>query len=270
MHKGNYGSLLVIAGSKFYSGSATLASVAAVRAGCDLVTVVSPARAADVAAHTLPDLITYPLRGDFLTGRHLDEILELAAMRKINSVVIGCGLGRHALTLTAIRKLIAKFTIPMVLDADALLAISQKPEIVSGKQVILTPHAGELSALLGTGKVGADFDQRMTLAKQAATIYKEVVLLKGHTDIITDGDMAVTNNSGDPRMTKGGTGDTLAGICGALLSRGVGLLETAHVGAFINGKAGEYAAGQLGESMVATDLLSYISVVIRQHSESTS
>jgi len=269
VHKGNYGSLLVIAGSKLYSGSATLASIAAVRAGCDLVTVVSPQRAADVAAHTLPDLITYPLRGDFLTGKHLDEILELAAMRKINSVVIGCGLGRHALTLSAIRKLIAKFTIPMVLDADALIAISQKPEVVFGKQAILTPHAGELAALLGTGKVGADFDQRMTLAKQAATIYKSVVLLKGHTDIITDGNVAVTNNSGDPQMTKGGTGDTLAGICGALLSRGVGLIESAHIGAFINGKAGEYAAGQLGESMVATDILSYISVVIRQYSEST-
>src|SRR3989344_8115044 len=127
LHKGNYGSLLAIAGSKFYSGSATLASIAAVRAGCDLVTVVSPTRAADVAAHTLPDLITYPLRGDFLTGKHLDEIWELAALRKINSVLIGCGLGRHPLTLAAIRKLIAKFSVPMVLDADALMAISANP-----------------------------------------------------------------------------------------------------------------------------------------------
>lgn len=269
VHKGNYGSLLVIAGSKFYSGSATLAAVAAARAGVDLVTVVAPARAADVAAHTMPSLITYPLRGDFLTSKHVKEILEVASLRRVNAVVIGCGLGRHTLTLSAVRKLIGKLTIPMVLDADALIAISQKAEIVYGKQVILTPHAAELAALLGTGKIGVDFEQRMTLVKQAATIYKAVVLLKGHTDIITDGDVAVTNNSGDPRMTKGGTGDTLAGIVGSLLARGVGLIESTHVGAFINGKAGEYAAGQIGEGMVATDLLSYISVVIRQFSDET-
>lgn len=269
-HKGNYGSLLVIAGSKFYSGSATLASVAAARAGADLVTVVSPQRAADVAAANLADLITYPLHGDFLTGKHLDEILELATLRKINSLVIGCGLGRHALTLAAIRKLIAKFSVPMVLDADALMAISANPTSVSGKQVILTPHAAELAALLATGKIGVDFEERMTLSKQAATIYKAVVLLKGHTDIITDGDVAVTNNSGDPRMTKGGTGDTLAGIVGSLLARGVGLIEAAHVGAFINGKAGEFALAQFGEAFVASDMFSFIGQVIGQYSASVA
>ena len=262
VHKGNYGSVLVICGSTFYSGSATLAAVSALRAGADLVTVAAPQRAADVASHTLPDLITFPLRGQILSGKHVAQIMDLAHLRKINSVVLGCGLGRHASTLAAIRKLITKFTVPQVLDADALLAISQKPEVVNGKHIVLTPHAGELSILARQEKVGVDFEARMVQAKRAAILYKSVVLLKGHIDIITDGDIAVTNNSGSPQMTKGGFGDTLTGIVGALLARGVGMFEAAHVGAFINGKAGEMASRKNGEGVVASDIFEFIPRVI--------
>src|SRR3989344_473956 len=258
VHKGNYGSVLVVCGSKFYSGSATLAAVSAVRSGADLVTVVSPQRAADVASHTLPDLITYPLRGDYLTSSHVNEIIDVAHVRKINSVVLGCGLGRAAITLTAIRRLIKKFTVPMVLDADALLALSQKSEVGEGKHLVLTPHAGELSVLLRGETVGIEFEKRMEQAKKAAKKYKSIVLLKGYIDIITDGEMAVTNNSGSPQMTKGGFGDTLAGIVGSLLGRGVGLFEAAHFGAYINGMAGQMAADYYGEGVAASDIFGYI------------
>ncbi len=262
VHKGNYGSLLVVARSKFYSGSATLASVSAVRAGVDLVTVASPARAADVAAHTLPDLITYPLRGDILTTRHVTQIMDLAHLRKINSVLIGCGLGRHPSTLAAIRKLIGKFNVPLVLDADALLAISQKSETVNGKHIVLTPHAGELGTLLAREAVGIDFQERLNQAKLAAQKYRAVVVLKGHIDVVTDSAISATNNSGTSYMTKGGFGDTLAGIIGALLARGVGLFEAAHVGAYINGKAGEMASSEYGEGVVASDIFEFIPKVI--------
>ncbi len=284
VHKGNYGSVLVVCGSKFYSGSATLAGVSALRSGADLVTVVAPQRAADVASHTLPDLITYPLKGEFLTARHVPEIMDLAHVRKINSVVLGCGLGRHNLTLTATRKLISKFTVPMVLDADALLALSQKPKVAEKKHFILTPHAQELSILLkgaplrhplrsesyedqegygGQAIVGTDFEKRLNLAKNAAIKYQSVVLLKGHIDVITDGEMTVTNNSGSPQMTKGGFGDTLAGVIGSLLARGEGLFEAAHVGAYINGGAGQMAADNLGEGVVASDIFEYIPKAIK-------
>src|SRR5512135_3178360 len=119
-HKGNFGNVLVVSGSKLYSGSATLAGVSALRAGADMVTVAAPVRAADVAAHALPDLITYPLRGDFVARRHLADILDLVHVRSVNSVVIGCGMGRHNSTISVIKKLITKLTIPMVLDADGL------------------------------------------------------------------------------------------------------------------------------------------------------
>ncbi len=261
-HKGNFGNVLVVCGSKLYSGSATLAGVSALRAGSDMVTVAAPVRAADVAAHTLPDLITYPLKGDYVAGRHLADIMDLVHVRSVNSMVIGCGMGRHNSTISVIKKLITKLTIPMVLDADALHAISVSPEIVYGKHIILTPHAGELAILLGGKKVSVNFDERLAGAKEAAHKYRAVVLLKGHVDIITDGVNTITNNTGTPFMTKGGFGDTLSGIVAALLARGVGLFEAAHIGAYINGRAGE-ELGNLGDSAVASDIFGTIGKVIK-------
>lgn len=274
VHKGNYGSVLVVCGSKLYSGAATLAAGAALRSGADLVSVCAPARAADVAAQTFADLMAFPLKGDYLAPRHVADILDCAHVRHINSVVLGCGLGRHRVTREAIYKLISKFTVPMVLDADALRAIAQKPGVVFGRQVILTPHAGELAILLGQTLApgmlardpetssGQSFEARLVAAKQAAHKYHAVVLLKGHVDIITDGASSITNNSGSPFMTKGGFGDTLAGICAALLARGVGMFEAAHTAAYINGRAGEMAAARRGEGVVATDIFDYIPRVI--------
>ncbi|OGD93511.1 NAD(P)H-hydrate dehydratase [Candidatus Curtissbacteria bacterium RIFCSPHIGHO2_01_FULL_41_44] len=274
VHKGNYGSVMVIAGSKLYTGSATLAAVSALRAGADLVTVAAPIRASDVAAHTLCDLMTFPLRGDYLQMKHVADILDTAHVRKVNSVVLGCGLGRHQSTLNAIYKLITKLTALMVLDADALFAIAQRPEVCFGKQVILTPHAGELAILLGSpfakaseGQAGAileNFEARLVAAKQAADKYHCLVLVKGHVDIVTDGVSTMTNNSGSVYMTKGGFGDTLAGVLGALLARGVGIFEAACAAAYINGKAGEMAAQANGEGIVASDIFEYIPRVIQQ------
>ncbi|MBI2327944.1 NAD(P)H-hydrate dehydratase [Candidatus Curtissbacteria bacterium] len=261
VHKGNYGSVLVVCGSKLYSGAATLAAVAALRSGADLVTVCAPQRAADIAAQILPDLMTFPLKGDSLLPRHVADVMDLAHVRRINSVVLGCGLGRMTQTFSAIYKLIAKFTVPMVLDADALRAIAQRPDVLSKKHVVLTPHLGELGVLLGT-KVDDEFEARLAAAKQAAAKYKAVVLLKGHVDIVTDGSSTITNNSGSPYMTKGGFGDTLAGVLGALLAKGIGLFEASHAAAYINGRAGELAAEAKKEGVVASDIFEYIPRVV--------
>ncbi len=262
VHKGNFGSVLVVGGSKLYSGSATLAAIAAVRSGADLVTVAAPARAADVASHTLCDLITYPLKGDYLKSGHVSDILDLLVVRKINAVVIGPGMGRHRLTVGAINKLISKVTIPMVLDADALFAIAQNPKVTAAKQLILTPHAGELAILMKLHKLSDNFDVRLNSAKEAASKYNAVILLKGNVDIITDGTNAITNNTGTAYMTKGGFGDVLTGVTAALLARGVGLFEAAHVAAYINGRAGEMAAQHYGEGLAASDIFGFIPRVI--------
>src|SRR3989338_4608707 len=130
VHKGNFGSVLVVCGSKLYSGSATLAAVSALRAGADLVTVTAPERAANIASNTLCDLITYPLRGSYLSTSHIREIFDIVRLRRINSVVLGCGLGRHRATVTAVEKLIHKFTVPLVIDADALYTVSDRSNIL--------------------------------------------------------------------------------------------------------------------------------------------
>lgn len=262
VHKGAYGSVLVLCGSTLYSGSATLAAVSAVRAGADVVTVASAERAANVAAGTLPDLITLPLKGSHLTSSHVADIMDVVHVRRVNSVVIGCGLGVHQGTLLAINKLIQKFTVPLVIDADGLRAIAKNPGVVSTKHSVLTPHLGELAILLGEEKINDDFDSRLLAAKQAAAKFKSVVLLKGNVDIITDGSISITNNSGTPYMTKGGFGDTLSGICGALLARGVGLIEAANAAAYINGRAGELASEKTGEGVAASDIFEEIPRVI--------
>lgn len=263
VHKGNYGSVLVIAGSKLYSGSATLAGVSALRAGADLVIVAAPQRAADLAAQNLIDLITFPLKGAHLRPGHVNDILDIIKLRRINSIVLGCGLGRHQSTINTIYKLIQKVTLPLVIDADAIFAVSQNPGILLGKHVVLTPHLGELAMLAKTRRIDEDFNVRLSFAKQAAERYKSVVLLKGHTDIVTDGTNTITNNSGSPFMTKGGFGDTLAGILGALLARGTGMMEAAHSAAYINGKAGEFACAHKGEGVAASDIFEYIPKVIK-------
>lgn len=263
VHKGNFGSVLVVAGSKLYTGSATLVSVAAVRAGADLVTVCAPERAANVAANTLPDLITLPLKGSHLSTTHVAEIMDIAHVRKINSVVIGCGLGRHQSTMSAVYKLIQKVTVPLVIDADALFAVSKNPAILSGKQTVLTPHLGELAILLKKERIDENFNVRLEAAKQAAEGYKSVILLKGHIDIITDGVVTITNNTGTPYMTKGGFGDTLAGVLGALLSRGMGIIEAAHAAAYINGRAGELASERRGEAVAASDIFETLPEIIK-------
>lgn len=258
VHKGAYGNVMIVGGSKLYTGAATLAGVAALRAGADMVTVCAPERAANVAAHETPALMTYPLKGDHFTGRHVETVLDNAHLRKINCFVIGCGLGRHIATVGAIHSLISKITVPMVLDADALRAIAARPEIVYGKHIVLTPHVGELAILLGQSKISQDVDTRIVAAKQAALKYHAVVVLKGFVDVITDGRSLITNNTGTPFMTKGGFGDTLAGICGALLARGTGMWEAGHAAAYINGRAGEMAGEKKGEGMIASDIFEFI------------
>src|SRR3989344_2866891 len=183
VHKGQFGTVLVVCGSKLYSGSAELAAVGSVRAGADLAVVTAVERAANVAANTLPDLITYPLGGSHLTSGHISQILKIAKLRKVNSMVIGCGLGNHRSTLAAIRKLIQKITVPSVIDADGLAAISKSEIRLNDRPAVLTPHLGELAKLLNRTSIDDNMEARLAGAKQAAYKYKAVVLLKGPVDI---------------------------------------------------------------------------------------
>ncbi|MBU5687941.1 MAG: NAD(P)H-hydrate dehydratase [Candidatus Aenigmatarchaeota archaeon] len=251
--KYNFGSLLVIGGSKIYSGSPTFNALAAYRAGVDLVTVAAPERAANIIASFSPDIVTYPLKGDFLTRRHVPELLKLS--HKKTACVIGGGLGREKETLLAVLDFIEKSGLPCVIDADAIHALQLKPELA--KNHLITPHAREFFVLTGL-QPSTHLNERIRYVEETAKRFQTTIVLKGHIDVIASPEYTAINKTGSTFMTKGGFGDTLAGICGALLARGIDTFTAGCLGAYINGLAGEMASKKFGESVMASDLIKEI------------
>lgn len=259
-HKYDFGHLLVIGGSKLYSGSPALSALAAYKTGVDLVTVIAPRRAADIVASFSPNMITYPLEGDHLTSNHLGEIWRFFE-DQITAVVIGGGLGREEETLKAVVEFLTKIDQPTVIDADAIHAVAREKEVVPGKPFVITPHLHEFYMLTGI-KLEEDLNQRIYSIQDSSTALNSTILLKGNVDIICQGEKTALNKTGSPYMTVGGTGDTLAGILGSLLAQKIELFEAACAAAYINGKAGEIAASRLGLSLTATDVIDFIPQVI--------
>lgn len=260
VHKYCFGHLLVIGGSKHYSGSPAFNALAALRSGVDLVTIAAPERAANIVASFAPDLIAYPLKGDYLTRKHLTELCKLTNNK--TAVVIGGGLGRERKTFEVILDYLNEVKIPVVIDADAIHAVALNRETIAGKNCVITPHAHEFYVLSQTN-VSTDLNGRISLVKEFAEKLRTTILLKGNVDVISNGIETVVNKTGCPFMTKGGMGDSLAGICGALLARGVNCLEAACAAAYINGRAGEIASKKFGESVTTTDLINSISEAIK-------
>jgi len=255
-HKGNFGRLLVVGGSGLYSGSPIFNALAAYRSGCDLVKIASPEQAAAAIKAYSPDMIALPLKGDFLQKKHVKAVL--AMQKHADAMVIGGGLTRTQPVLSAVKMIVRKTEIPAVIDADALHAVKG---MRLKKNFILTPNSYEFFVLSGK-KVNNNIRDRSGMAKKAAQELNCVILLKGHADAISDGLRTETNSTGNAFMTKGGFGDTLAGICGSLLARGVPAFEAACAAAFINGKAGDLAARKYGEGTLASDLLDAIPSVV--------
>jgi hydroxyethylthiazole kinase-like uncharacterized protein yjeF len=259
-HKFNYGNLLVIGGSKMYSGSPTLNAMAALRSGVDLVTIMAPRRVADIIASFSPDLVTYPLKGDFITNVHVKTLIKFTKGK--TAVVIGGGMWRSKMVLSAINAYLKRIRTPCVIDADAIHAVATDKQIISGKPFILTPHSYEFQVLSGK-KPSEKLKERVKAVYATAANLKTTVLLKGHVDIISDGKRVAINETGNPYLTVGGTGDTLAGVCGSLLAQGVDLFTAACAAAYINGKAGDIAAKKLKQSIIATDLIKAIPKAIK-------
>jgi hydroxyethylthiazole kinase-like uncharacterized protein yjeF len=259
-HKGSFGHVLVIGGSRKYSGSPAFAALAAYRSGSDLVTVAAPERSAGIIASFSPDMITEPLKGDYLSQKHLKPILEIA--NSADSIVIGGGMERRPESFTLVKNLLRSVRIPCVIDADAIRAIAPNPEIISGRQFVLTPHQREFQALTREDPT-TEINHRADIVRLFSQKLKTTILLKGHTDIISDGERVSHNTTGNPNMTKGGTGDTLAGICGAILGMKFDPFTAACAAAYINGLAGDLAVKEKGPGLMASDLLEKIPLVIK-------
>jgi len=265
--KYDFGLLLVIGGSEFYSGSPALSSFAAFKAGVDMIRVIAPKRAADIIASFSPNLAAYPLSGDWLMKEHLATLIGFAESAKVVSrgntaVVIGGGMGRSDETQEAILEFLSQVKIPVVIDADAIHAVGKRPEVIAGKDFLITPHTYEFFVLTGKEVYQLSDEEKIKITQEEAKRLQTTILLKGPTDIVSDGKEVAVGKTGTPYMTVGGCGDTLAGICGALLARGIKPFEAAQAATFINGKAGEVAAAKLKDGMTATDLIEAIPEVL--------
>ncbi len=266
--KYDYGLLLVIGGSEFYSGSPAFSALAAFKTGVDMVRIIAPKRAADIIASFSPNLAAYPLQGAHLNKEHLTTLISMSESAKVAArgkvaVVIGGGIGRSQETQETILEYLSQVSLPVVIDADAIHALGKKPETISDQLSLVTPHAHEFFVLTGKKVLELSDEEKIRIVQEEAGRLKTTILLKGKIDIISNGKEVAIAKAGSPYMTVGGMGDTLAGVCGALLARGMNPFEAAQAGILINDLAGEIACKKLRESVMATDLIEAIPQVIR-------
>ncbi len=271
--KYDHGLVIIVGGSKVYTGSPILSAMASLRAGADVTQIVAPERVANVAAAHSPDLITFPLKGDYLTSNHLADLLAITrsgedVSRGKIAVVLGGGIGRDEETKKTVREYVKKISIPVVVDADAIYAFENEKTAITEhslkkKNILFTPHLYEFFVLTGINIENIPLKERGFFVKEAAKKLSSGILLKGEIDFMSDGEKIKENKVSVPYMTIGGTGDVLAGIAGALLARGVNLEDAGIAAAMINTLAGKMAAENQRDSLLATDVIEKIHKVIK-------
>jgi ADP-dependent NAD(P)H-hydrate dehydratase / NAD(P)H-hydrate epimerase len=259
-HKGMNGRVLIVGGGP-YTGAPALAGLGAYRIKVDLVRIATPARSYLPVAGYSPNFIVHELSGDILNERDVPIVIDL--IKNVEAVLVGPGLGSAEETLQAIRAIVKACDKPLVIDADAITAVSKDRSVLVGKRGVITPHAGEFMTLSG-GKLPADYEQRRKPAMELAEAIGFTILLKGRIDVIADGHRCKLNRTGNAGMSVGGTGDVLAGQVAGLLSRGVAPFDAARIAAYTNGAAGDLAYETLGFSLLATDVIDRIPLVLKQ------
>ncbi len=255
-HKGDFGKLLLICGSRGFTGAAELAAKAAARMGAGLVFVGVPASVYPIVASKLTEPMVFPLpdQDGQLSPEAVPEILR--HLKDKDACLIGCGLGRGEGSFAAVRAVLENSRCPVVLDADGINVLQGHIDILRGTAcpVILTPHEGEFLRL------GGDLSRsRLQGTMQLHCQTDATVLLKGYQTLICGKDGCYLNRCGNPGMAKGGSGDVLAGMIVALLGFGLKPTEAAALGAWLHGTAGDLCAGELGEyGMLPSDLLDWL------------
>jgi hydroxyethylthiazole kinase-like uncharacterized protein yjeF len=267
-NKGMYGHVLVIAGARGKTGAASMAGMAALRAGAGLVTVASAESAIAQIASYAPEMMTEPLpETDIgsISMRALDHSRLAGIAERKNVVALGPGMGGHPETVQLIRRLVEDLQQPMVVDADALNALGHK-DLHGYAPRILTPHPGEMARLSGNTVPEVQAD-RIGVARSFAQERGAYLVLKGNSSIIAAPDGRVwINPTGSPAMATGGTGDVLTGLIAGLLAQFPEQLEAALLAAvYLHGRAGELGAVKLGEKcFIATDLFQFLPEAMRE------
>ncbi len=266
-HKGMFGHLVVIAGSIGKTGAAVMASTAALKIGAGLVTLVCPASLNPIVAGKLVEAMTYPVDdGDrgFLTEASYEGILEFASHKDV--VVLGPGLGRSEETMALVRKLYVELDLPFVIDADGINAFVGHLDLLKekGGKTLLTPHPGEFGRLVAMGvkEVNAD---RLNAGRAFALEHKASLVLKGAPTItFSEGGEAFFNPTGNPALSKGGTGDVLTGFIGGLASQGYEMQDAALLAVYLHGYiADTWALEHTEMDLMAQDLISGLGDALR-------
>jgi NAD(P)H-hydrate epimerase len=253
-HKGMNGTACIVGGGRIYHGAPFLAAMAALRSGLDLVYLAVPAAIAAPVRSMSPDLIVIPLPDSKLTRGNANRLVSW--IPELGCIGVGPGLGpqnpdelAHALARLATK------TKTLVVDADAL-----RPSILKATgatRMVATPHAGEFERLFGV-KLEAELEPRAEAIRSAAKANGLTVVVKGPTDVVSDGERVAFNTTHSPAMTVGGTGDVLTGITTALVAKGLAGFEAACCAIYINGVAGEEAAREHGLHIVASDVVANV------------
>ena len=252
-HKGDYGRLLLLCGSRGYTGAAALAAVGALRCGAGLVFLGVPESIYAIEAVKLTEPVVFPLldREGMFAAEAAEQIKE--RLGRMDAVLIGPGLGQSEGTLAVLRCVLNSFSGPVIVDADGINLLSQHKDLLRGRTgiTILTPHEGEAARLLGRAVTDRKTDA-LLLARELGAI----LLLKGHQTLITDGEVVFCNPTGNPGMAVGGSGDVLAGMIAGLLGQKLSALDAAACAVWLHGAAGDLCAREMGQyAMLPTDYL---------------
>jgi NAD(P)H-hydrate epimerase len=282
-HKGDYGRALLVGGSRGMSGAIALAGRATLRSGAGLVTLAVPHAVQDIVAAFEPSYMTHGLAdhdGKIAMPAAGDVIVKAT---ESTAVVIGPGLGRSDVLTDFVEAVYQAVNRPLVVDADGLFALAQHPAVLRapGGPRVLTPHPGEFERLTGRPyreseriKAAAElargeddlhwaFRNKSLGSREpdsaAPTRPEIVVILKGNRTVITDGTRVSVNQTGNPGMATGGSGDVLTGVITGLICQGLEPFDAARLGAHVHGLAGDLAAAELGQtSLIASDLVEYL------------
>jgi NAD(P)H-hydrate epimerase len=259
-HKGDYGRVLVVAGSRGKTGAAYLAAIGALRSGAGLVTIATPAGCQPILAAMAPEYMTEPLSDTDagLDPEGVDRVIDMAR----DVIALGPGLGQESGTREFIRGIVDRAGMPLVIDADGLNAFAGDPDRLTGREgrdVIITPHPGEMARLVGmtTDEVQAS---RIEIARNFAAAHHVFVVLKGHRTLIATPDEKVfINTTGNPGMATGGTGDVLAGMIAAWLAQLLDAEAACRLAVYLHGLAGDLAEADEGEvAMTSADVAAHL------------
>lgn len=298
-HKGDYGHVIVAAGSVGMTGAAGLAAEAAVRSGAGLVTVLCPYEAWRVLAPQLREVMARPVGPEgarewsVAAASEVEEFVGQVASRQSRGPVgqrcpgsyvpgsdvpgsyvaggrivaaLGPGMGRGKEPALCARRLARSLEVPLVLDADAVTALEGRMEDIAKRDesTVLTPHPGEAARLVG-GFDGRDDEARLAAALKIVEATGAVVVLKGHRTVVAAPGRCERNETGNPGMATGGSGDVLTGVIAGLLGVGLGPYEAARLGVHVHGLAGDIAAEEVGElSLSAVDVLDKLPAAFRR------